>query len=117
MTPRRLVAGVLLMFLALLAGRAASAHEAYRVVGTLVKVDKAEGALALLTIRFKWEPTDPEDELGQVYVTNETEITRDGKKVPLSDVKAGLYVVIDAWGDEFMFSDALSVKIVPPPAK
>jgi hypothetical protein len=42
-----------------------------------------------------------------------TIITRDGNKVPASELKVGLSVVVDATRDTWDLSDADSIRIVP----
>jgi hypothetical protein len=117
MMRRTFVAAVLALFVLTVTSPAASAHEEYRLVGTLVKVEKTEPALYVVSIKFKWAPTDQEELVADVYVWSTTVITRDSKEVPASELKAGLSVVIDALGDDWMHSDALSVRIVPPIGK
>ncbi len=46
-----------------------------------------------------------------------TRVTRDGKKASVLDLKAGLYVVVDASGDSLDELLAIDVRIVPPPSK
>ena len=44
-------------------------------------------------------------------------VTRDKKKVPVSDLKPGTHVVVDARGDSLLELDIVEVRIVPPPKK
>jgi hypothetical protein len=50
-------------------------------------------------------------------ITKETVVTRDKKKVPVAELKAGLNVVVDARGDSLEELEVVSIRIVPPPAK
>jgi hypothetical protein len=49
-------------------------------------------------------------------VDKQTVISRDKKKVDASELKAGLSVVVDAYGDSLEDSDvlAIEIRIVPP---
>jgi hypothetical protein len=84
------------------------------MVGTLVKVEPARGATHRISVKFKWSAADTEEVVARVYVYPATVITRDGNKVPASELKVGLSVVVDATGDSWDLSDADSIRIVPP---
>jgi hypothetical protein len=90
---------------------ALSAHERFRFVGTVVRMDTARQLLIMKTGR-KEHP--PELEIG---ITGKTRIEKDGRKLPSSELKAGRYVVVDATGDDVFAVDAVMIKIVPAPAK
>jgi len=110
MTIRRLIAASALLLLIL--GRPAlSAHERFRFVGTVVRVDTAKKLLIMKTGR-KEHP--PELEIG---ITDKTRIEKDGRKLSTAELKAGRYVVVDALGDDVFATDATVIKIVPAPAK
>jgi hypothetical protein len=68
----------------------------------------------LLTIKTGKKEHPPEIEIG---VTPDTKIDRNGTKVAPAQLKAGLYVVVDAIGDDLFDTDAITIKIVPPPPK
>ena len=110
MTKRHVVTAAALMLLTL-AGPALSAHDRYRFVGTIVRMDTAQKLLIMKTGR-KDHP--PELEIG---ITDKTRIEQDGRKVSSSELKSGRYVVVDALGDDLFATDATLIKIVPPPAK
>ena len=95
------------------AAGALSAHERFRFIGTVVKMD---GKAKLLTIKIeqKQKVYPPEVEVG---ITATTKVERDGRKLTSAALKPGLYVVVDALGDDALDTDALTIKIVPPPAK
>jgi hypothetical protein len=88
-----------------------SAHEEYRFVGTVITMDEGK-----YTLTIKGKDNDQEYTVKIGSVTASTPIEKDGKKVPLAELKAGTYVVVDALGDETGPFDALKIKIVPPPA-
>jgi hypothetical protein len=84
-----------------------SAHERFRFVGTVVALDDTK----LLTIKTK---VSNADFTAEIQITNETTIQRDGQPAPESDLKAGVTVVVDAWGDDYFDLEALTIRIVPP---
>ena len=98
---------ILLMF----GGTGLSAHERFRFVGTVVRMDTATKLLIIKTGR-KEHP--PELEIG---ITDKTRIEKDGKKILSSALKPGQYVVVDALGDDLLGTDATLIKLVPAPAK
>jgi Skp family chaperone for outer membrane proteins len=83
----------------------ASAHDNFRVIGTLTKA--ANSAIQVKT---------KEGRLTSMRLDKQTEISRDKKKVDAKELKAGLSVVIDAYGDSLEDSDllAIEIRIVPP---
>ena len=85
------------------------AHERFRFVGTIVKMDTAK---KLLTIKTGRKDHPPQLEID---ITPKTKIERDGKKVPVAELKAGRYVVVDALGDDMLGTEALQIRIVPAP--
>ena len=110
MTKRQVFTAAALMLL-MLGAPGLSAHERFRFVGTVVRMDTANKLLIVKTGR-KEHP--PELEIG---ITDKTRIEKDGRKVPSSALKAGQYVVVDALGDDLLGTDATLVKLVPAPAK
>jgi len=89
-----------------LAGGAAqpAAHEKFRIVGTVVKVQATE--------------LDVKAGDGQVYeidMDEKTTITRDKKKVAVSELKAGRRVVVDALGHDIFDLVAVDVQLVASP--
>ena len=84
-----------------------SAHDDFRIIGTVLKV--SDGKLDI-----------KQTKTGKTFSmkTNQaTVITRDKKKVTASDLKAGTNVVVDATGDSAEDLLVLEVMIVPVPAK
>lgn len=107
------MAGVVLV-LALMAARVA-AHDEFRIVGSIVAMDSRA---RVLTVRMIPQPGDDAETVERTvriallsYVTTE----RDGKPIPLEDLKPGLYVVVDAQGHDYTDLEAVKVRIVPPP--
>jgi hypothetical protein len=110
MTKRHLATAAALTVL-MISAPALSAHERFRFVGTIVRMDTAKKLLIMKTGR-KEHP--PELEIG---ITDKTRIEKDGRKLPTTELKPGRYVVVDALGDDVFDTDATVIKIVPAPAK
>src|SRR5262245_3496037 len=79
------------------------AHDHFRVVGTITKHEKS-------SIIVK----DKNSKLMAVFLDKNTKITKDKKKVPVSDLKAGTSVVVDAYGDGEDDLLARTIAMVPP---
>ena len=78
------------------------AHEAFRIVGTITTMKPTQ-----VGVKTKQGRT--------VYVelTKKTIVLRDKTKVPATELKAGLSVVVDALGDDDSDLTAKQVRIVP----
>jgi len=78
------------------------AHEAFRFVGTIASLKATQ-----LAVKTKQGRT--------VYIemTKKTIVLRDKAKVPATELKAGLSVVVDALGDDDTDLTAKQVRIVP----
>ena len=100
-------AAVLVAFVAL-ATTPVHAHDEFRFVGTVAKVDSVK---ARFSIKFRDQGKDETVEI-QLYAGSI--ITRDGKNVPRTELKPGLTVVVDALGDDYDSLEAVMVRIVPP---
>jgi hypothetical protein len=107
MTKRLLPGIILLLLVASAAGVAA--HDKYRFIGTVTKMD---GAKKLLTIKTADKKLPAELDID---ITAKTRIERDGKKVTSAALEPGVYVVVDALGDDVFETAAVSVRIVPAP--
>lgn len=83
-----------------------SAHDEFRIIGTVAKYQDST-----LQVKTREGKTIP------VKLDRQTLITRDKKKVPPAELKAGLSVVVDAYGDTEEDSLALEIRIVPPIAR
>ena len=88
----------------------APAHEKFRLVGPIVKVDWTK---KLLTMKATYEKHPVETE---ILVPDQVAVTRDGKKVPHATLKPGLFIVMDALGDDVFDLEATAIKIVPKPS-
>jgi hypothetical protein len=108
MTSRLL--GLILLISVLASAASASAHEKFRLVGPIVKVDWTKN---LLTMKGTYEKHTIETE---ILVPEKLVVTRDGKKVPHTALKPGLYIVMDALGDDVFDLEATAIKIVPTPS-
>ena len=78
------------------------AHEAFRIVGTITTMKPTQ-----VGVKTKQGRT--------VYVelTKKTIVLRDKTKVPATELKTGLSVVVDALGDDDSDLTAKQVRIVP----
>src|SRR4051812_18434148 len=97
---RRLI--VLTFVLVALGALSARAHEAFRFVGTVAKVQGTQLGVKIKTGRTVW-----------VELTKSTIILKDKTKAPASSLKEGLSVVVDALGDDDSDLTAKQVRIVP----
>jgi hypothetical protein len=83
------------------------AHDDYRIIGTVTRV-------AGSTLEVK---QTKDARTIAMTLDSATVATRDKKKVPLTDVTAGQYVVVDAQGDSLDDLVVLDVRLVPKPAR
>src|SRR5687767_12057847 len=79
------------------------AHENVRVIGSITKHKNS-------TI----DVTNKDSKTLSIRLDKQTEITRDKKKVDVSELKVGQSVVVDAYGDNERDLLALEIRIVPP---
>ena len=102
------LAGAVAMFLCL--APSLIAHDNFRVVGTIAKrVEKTKIQDLLIDVAVEnW------DTVKEIHVDAGTQITRDKKPVDPRELKVGVYVVVDAWGDNYESLQALQIRIVPP---
>jgi hypothetical protein len=87
------------------------AHEKFRFVGPITKIDWSKNELTMTAV-----VAGREMEL-EIEVLTKVPVTKDGKKVPRSTLKPGLYIVMDALGDDYFDLESTAIKIVPKPAK
>jgi hypothetical protein len=80
-----------------------SAHDNFRIIGTLMKYENSK-----IDVKKK------EGNTVTITLDKQTEITRDKKKVAVSELRAGQSLVVDAYGDTEDDSLALEIRIVPP---
>lgn len=83
-------------------GTAAPAHEAFRIVGTVATLKPTQ-----IGVKTKQGRT--------VYIelTKKTMVLRDKTKVPATELKTGLSVVVDARGDDDSDLTAKQMRIAP----
>ena len=98
----RLIAALLIT--AICVGASLSAHDRYRIVGTVTKITAGE-----ITVRQVKDNT-----LVEMDHDKNTKVTRDGKAAKITDVKVGGSVVIDALGDSILDLVVLEIRLVPP---
>jgi hypothetical protein len=84
-----------------------SAHENYRIIGTVTKVTAEK-----LDVK-----QTKDGKTISMFLEKTSKVTRDKKKVAVSELKTGLHVVVDARGDSMDDLDVVEVRIVPPPTK
>ena len=89
----------------------ASAHDKFRFIGTVVKMDIKKSVLTMKTNDKAYPP------VLEIDITRKTRIERNGTKVAAADLKPGVHVVVDALGDDYFDVAAVLVRIVPPPSK
>jgi len=84
----------------------AFAHDNFRIIGTLTRVQKS-----LIDVK------NADGKTLTIKIDKQTEFVRDKKKIDVSEIKTGLSVVVDAYGDTEADLLALEVRIVPPIGK
>lgn len=90
--------------LVLAAGMATlSAHDRYRIVGTVTKITADE-----ITVKQAKDGA-----LVEMDHDKNTKVVRDSKALKISDVKVGASVVIDALGDSILDLVVLEIRLVP----
>ena len=95
----RCVAATVVLF----AAAPLSAHDDFRVIGTITKLEKA-------TIAVK----NKDAKVTSIRIDKQTAVTRDKQKVAPTELKVGQSVVVDAYGDSEADLLALEIRIVPP---
>lgn len=85
-------------------GAPLSAHDRYRIIGTVTKITAGE-----ITVKQA-----KDNALVEMDHDNKTKVTRDGKVAKITDVKIGSTVVVDALGDSILDLLVLEIRLVPP---
>jgi hypothetical protein len=85
----------------------ASAHNSYRLIGTITKVGPK---------RLELKQTKDGRRIS-VDIADTTTLSRDKKKITVAELKVGQDVAVDATGDSLQFLVATQIRIVPAPAK
>ena len=99
---KRYVFGLLLLLAMVCVTAQLSAHDHFRVVGTVTKLEKNE--------------MDVKDKTGKtlsILLDKKTKVSVDKKKATTAELKVGQSVVVDAFGDDEFDLLALDVRIVP----
>lgn len=99
---REFILGLAVM-IAAVGASSAFAHEHFRVIGTITKLDSKQ-----------FEVKDKTGKLWTIYLDKKTKVSRDKKPVAVSTLKIGQSVVVDAYGDDESDLLALDIRIVPP---
>jgi hypothetical protein len=92
---------------ALVATTMLSAHDDYRIIGTVTKITAT-------TIDVK---QTKDGKVISMKTDANTIVTRDKKKGARADVKVGANVVVDARGDSITDLTVVEVRLVPAPTK
>ena len=100
---KQLAVGIAAMLLATVI---LSAHDEYRIIGTVTKIT----ATTLAVKQTK------DGKVITMKTDANTLVTRDKKKVARSDIKTGGHVVVDALGDTINDLLVVEVRLVPAPA-
>lgn len=98
----RIVLSSVLLFTLALVAWPVSAHDEFRIIGTLTRVQDTE-----IDVRTKDSKTIT------IKLDKQTVVTRDKKKVAANQLKSRQSVVVDALGDDYSDLLALEVRIVP----
>jgi hypothetical protein len=114
---RRLVLALMIAAVTLASGAPLRAHEQFRFVGYVTQWDLKKHWLELRT-REVWNGRSGEY-TRQMYLRPECKVIRLTQEVKRSELKVGLYVVVDASGDEITNVEAteIEIKTLPAPAK
>jgi hypothetical protein len=99
---RRLTVVCVALLLAGAAGQL-SAHDEFRIIGTLEKLQSSMIAVKKSTGKTV-----------SLRIDKQTLITQDKKKVDTTALKVGQSLVVDAYGDSEDDSLAVEIRIVPP---
>lgn len=100
---RRLIGLTMLGLLVLNAALPLSAHEEYRIIGTVSKITAT---------RIDVKQTK-DGKIIKIDMNKQTKVTRDKKPVAVTELKVGRSVVVDAFGDSILELLAIEVRLVP----
>ena len=96
----------LVLLLAAAAPAAGPPHDVYQFVGTVVKWDAGKNTLDIKT-------PETGDKVLHIVLREDATVTRSGTKVPRSELKPGLHVIIDAVGIDLDDIEGTDVQIYP----
>jgi hypothetical protein len=99
---RLFIAIVATLTLSALGGSWVSAHDEFRIIGTITRVQSHQ-----IDVKQK------DNKTFYIKVDKNTLVTRDKKEVPTSELKNGRSVVVQALGDDETDLLALEVRLVP----
>ena len=99
---KRYVAWCLLFAAVVVAGAPLLAHEHFRIIGTVTKLESRQ-----VDVKNKDGKTT------SMSIDKQTKVTRDKTKVAVAELKAGQSVVVDAYGDDEFDLLAVEIRIVP----
>jgi hypothetical protein len=105
---------LVLLALAVAAGSSLRAHEQFRFVGHITRWD-AKNQILYMSSRETWDGKVG-DYNRRLFVREDTKVMRMFQEVPRSELKPGLYVVVDASGDRIDNVDATEIDIKTPAA-
>jgi hypothetical protein len=94
--------GLTVLTILLIGGMHLWAHEDFRVIGTVTKVQATQ-----LDVKMS------DGKTVSIAMDKQTNVTRDKSKVGTSTLKSGQSVVVDAYGDNYDSLLAIEVRIVP----
>ena len=92
---------ILAWFLALLIGTPTVAHEKFKIVGSVVKIHAAQIDVKAV-----------DGATYEIDTTDGTVVTRNFKKVPKGELKAGAKVIVHALGHDMFDLEAVEVQLV-----
>jgi hypothetical protein len=80
-----------------------SAHDEYRIVGTVAKITATQ--IDVRQIK--------DGKIVEIDIDKQTKVTRDKKPVAFKQIKVGGSVVVEAYGDSILDLLALEIRLVP----
>jgi hypothetical protein len=103
----RRIAVAMVVFATILVAAPSFAHDEYRIIGTVLK--RAAGTLDVKQTK--------DGKTISMTLDDKVPVSRDKKKMAISDVKVGTSVVVDALGDSLEDLSVVEIMIVPAAAK
>jgi len=95
--------------------RGLSTHEVFRFVGTVTKWDPKTHAVDMLSREQYQDKTG--DYPRHLVLRDDCKVIRDDKEISRSELKPGVYVVVDAVGVDINDLEATNIALKPPPPK
>jgi|SRR5215203_5950158 len=92
-----------LLFAAVFACATLSAHDEYRIVGTVAKISATQ--IDIKQIK--------DGKIVEIDIDKQTKVTRDKKPTTFNQIKVGGSVVVEAYGDSILDLLALEIRLVP----